>query len=205
MFTIYDEDENKFVLVEEPDASLSYTYADYVKWKFEEQVELIKGRIYKMSPAPTTLHQQVSSRLHGEMYPFFKGKSCQLFPAPFDVRLPVKNRKRDDEITTVVQPDICVICDETKLDKRGCVGAPDLMIEVLSTATQQKDKTIKWELYEEAGIKEYWIVSPIEENVAVYILNSKGKYDSPKIYSGKVVVCSQAVAGLEINLDDIFI
>ena len=204
-FTIYDKAEHRLVTVEEPDPSLTYTYSDYLKWKFEEQVELIRGKIYKMSPAPTPLHQQISMRLAGEMYPFFKGRQCQLFPAPFDVRLPVQNRKRPTEITTVVQPDLCVICDESKIDKRGCIGPPDLLVEVLSKRTENKDKTIKLELYEEAGVNEYWIVSPVKETVQVYVLNDKVKYGDSRTYDGKQTIASVAVPGLKINLTDIFL
>jgi hypothetical protein len=115
MFTIYNEEENKFQLVEEPDPSLSYTYADYLKWRFEEQVELIRGKIFKMSPAPTPRHQQISGKLFLRIGNFLEKKSCQLYSAPFDVRLPKKNKKKDSEITTVVQPDLCVFAMNRKL------------------------------------------------------------------------------------------
>jgi Uma2 family endonuclease len=204
MFTIYNEEESRFQLVEEPNSSLSYTYADYLKWKFEEQVELIRGKIFKMSPAPTTRHQQISISLSSEIYNFLKKKSCKVFTAPFDVRLPVKDKKKDDEITTVVQPDICVICDSSKIDDRGCLGAPDLIVEVLSPGNTEKEVKFKFELYEEAGVKEYWVVYPTEQNIAVFILNEKGKYDGAKIYAGKDSIKSSAVKGLVIKLDDIF-
>lgn len=204
MFTIYNEEENKFQLMEEPDPSLSYTYADYLRWKFEEQVELIRGKIFKMSPAPTPLHQQISGKLFLRIGNFLEKKSCNFFSAPFDVRLPVKNKKKDNEITTVVQPDICIICDESKIDQRGCLGAPDLVIEILSAGNTQKEVNLKFELYEEAGVKEYWIAYPAEENIAVFILNEKGKYDGAKIYAGKYGIKSTAVKGLIIKPDDIF-
>ena len=204
MFTIYNEEENKFELVEEPDPSLSYTYSDYLKWKFEEQVELIRGKISKMSPAPAPRHQQISISLASEIYNFLKRKLCKVFTAPFDVRLPVKNKKKDNEITTVVQPDICVICDETKIDSRGCLGAPDLLIEILSPGNTEKEVKLKFELYEEAGVKEYWIVYPAEENIAVFILNENGRYDGAKIYAGNDPIKSLAVKGLIIQPADIF-
>ncbi|HTM91725.1 MAG TPA: Uma2 family endonuclease [Flavisolibacter sp.] len=204
MFTIYNEEENRFQLVEEPDPSLTYTYADYLQWKFEEQVELIRGKIFKMGPAPAPRHQQISISISSEIYNFLKKKTCQVFPAPFDVRLPVKNKKKDNEITTVVQPDICVICDENKIDSRGCLGAPDLVIEILSPGNTEKEVKLKFELYEEAGVKEYWVVYPSEENVAVFILNEKGKYDDAKIYAGKDRIKSIAVKELIIKLEDVF-
>jgi Uma2 family endonuclease len=204
MFTVYNEEEHKFQLVEEPDPSLSYTYADYLQWKFEEQVELIRGKIFKMSPAPTPWHQQISIGLSSEIYNFLKKKTCKVFNAPFDVRLPEKNKKKDNEITTVVQPDICVICDETKIDGRGCLGAPDLIIEILSPGNTEKEVKFKFELYEETGVREYWVVYPAEQNIAVFILNEKAKYDGAKIYAGKDRIKSNAVKGLIIKLNDIF-
>src|SRR4051794_27582693 len=155
MYTVYDEENNDFIKVEEPDPSYSYTYADYIQWKFEERLELFRGRIYKLA-APNTKHQEVSINLSTELFVLLKGSKCKVFHAPFDVRLPVKNRKKDNEISTVVQPDICVICDETKLDERGCCGAPDLVVEILSPGNSRKEIRLKHELYEEAGVKEYW-------------------------------------------------
>lgn len=204
MFTIYNEEERKFQLVEEPDPSLSYTYADYLQWKFEEQVELIRGKIFKMSPAPAPRHQQISISLSSEIYNFLKKKSCKVFTAPFDVRLPVKNKKKDNEITSVVQPDICVICDETKIDGRGCLGAPDLIIEILSPGNTEKEVKLKFELYEEAQVREYWVAYPSEENVAVFVLNENNKYEGAKIYAGRDQIKCIAIQGLIIKLEDIF-
>ena len=204
MFTIYNEEENKFQLVEEPDPSLSYTHADYLQWKFEECVELIKGRIFKMSPAPNPKHQQVSIKLSSRIFNLLEGKNCQVYAAPFDIRLPVKNRKRDNEITTVVQPDICIVCDESKIDKHGCIGAPDLVIEILSPGNTKKELKIKFELYEEAGIKEYWIVYPVEESIAVFLLNENGKFNGAKIYAAGDRIESSTVKGLTTDVNDIF-
>lgn len=203
MFTIYKEDENKFQLVEEPDPSLSYTYADYLKWNFEERIELFRGRIFQLS-APNTRHQEVSGRLFFRLQSFLEKKPCKVFAAPFDIRLPVKNKKKDNEITTVIQPDICVICDESKLDDKGCCGAPDLIIEILSPGNSKKEVRLKFELYEEAGVNEYWVVYPSEESIAVFVLNENGKYDGAKIYAGSDRIKSTAVKGLIIKPDDIF-
>lgn len=204
MFTVYNEKEEKFQLVEEPDASLQYTYADYLQWKFEERVELIKGQIFKMSPAPNMKHQQVSGRIFGELYSFFKEKKCKLFCAPFDVRLPISNNKKDKEITTVVQPDICVVCDETKLDSRGCCGAPDLIIEILSPGNTKKEIKTKFKLYEESSVKEYWVVYPTEESIAVFVLTESKTYSGAKIYTSGDVIESSAVKGMKISVDDVF-
>ena len=203
MFTVFDEDANEFTKVEEPDPSYSYTYADYLKWKFEERLELIKGKIYKLS-APNTKHQEVSGNLFNGIYNFLKGKECKAFSAPFDVRLPVRDRKKDNEVKTVVQPDICVICDESKLDEKGCCGAPDLIIEILSPGNSRKEVRLKYELYEEAGIKEYWIVQPVEENISIFILNDDGKYNGATMYTSGDSIKSEAIPGLTIKVNDIF-
>lgn len=204
MYTVYNEEENRFELVEEPDPSLRYTYADYLKWKFEEQVELIKGRIVKMSPAPNTKHQIIAGNLFVLMKNFLKKQKCQVFIAPFDVRLPKKNKIRDSEITTVVQPDLCIVCDESKIDQKGCLGSPDLVMEVLSTGNTKKEVKLKYELYEESGVKEYWLVYPAEENIAVFILNPEGRYDGAKIYAGRDLIYSSAIKGFVVKLSEVF-
>ena len=153
--------------------------------------------------APNTDHQKVSVRLQGRIWVFLENKKCQLFSAPFDVRLPVKNKKRDDEITTVVQPDLCVICDESKLDTRGCCGAPDVVVEILSPGNSQKEVQDKFELYEEAGVYEYWIVNPIIEHIIIYTLQN-GKYIGSKPYAAGEKISSQVLPGLKIEVKDIF-
>ncbi len=201
--TIYNIDDDSYSKVEEPDSSFTYTYADYLQWKFEERLELFRGKIFKLS-APNTRHQDISGNLFVPISLFLKKKSCKVFAAPFDVRLPVKNKKKDDEVTTVVQPDICVICDETKLDSRGCCGAPDIVVEILSPGNSKKEIRLKHELYEEAGVKEYWIVNPVEENIVVFILNEEGKLSGLKMYASGDTIESIAVPGLNINLTEIF-
>lgn len=157
MYRIEEHDVTD-ILVEEPSAELNYTYADYLKWKISERVELFRGQILKLA-APNTSHQTISGNLHFQLKTFLQNKSCRVFSAPFDVRLPIQNRKKDNEVTTVVQPDLCVICDPEKLDARGCCGAPDLVIEILSPGNSTTEVQIKFEVYEEAGVKEYWLVN----------------------------------------------
>lgn len=153
------------------DLDKTYSYADYLTWIFQEKLELIKGKIFQMSPAPSRFHQQVSGNLHGIMWTAFKNHSCNLYAAPFDVRLLDKKKSTlDKDIFTVVQPDLCVICDENKLDDRGCIGAPDLIIEILSPGNSSKEMKYKFDLYEEAGVQEYWIVNPENRTLFVYIL-----------------------------------
>ena len=147
-----------------------YTYAEYLLWQFEERVELLKGKLFKMS-APSPAHQVVQSNLNIEFGLYFRNQKCQIYPAPFDVRLPAKG-ETGDAIHTVVQPDLCVVCDRTKIDSRGCIGAPDLVIEIISPGNSKKELKQKFKLYEEAGVREYWVIHPSEEYVIVNVLEN---------------------------------
>src|SRR4051812_44591789 len=128
------------------DINKVYCYADYLKWNFEERVELIKGKLYRMSPAPGSYHQTISIDISSQLWNFLKGKKCRVYAAPFDVRLP-KNSIDDKEIFTVVQPDISVVCDLTKIDGKGCIGAPDIVVEILSPSNNEKELNNKYEIY----------------------------------------------------------
>ena len=157
--------------INELDFDKTYSYADYLTWRFQERLEIFKGKLFKMSPAPNTSHQKVASNLHGILWNKFRDHSCSLFSAPFDVRLLDKKKSTNDsEIFTVVQPDLCVICDESKLDQRGAIGAPDLVIEILSPGNSKKELKYKYDLYEEAGVLEYWIVNPVDKTFLIYVL-----------------------------------
>ena len=192
--------------IEEPDLSGTYSYSDYLTWQWTEMAELIHGKIFKMSPAPGSKHQKVGGNLFGLLWNHLRGKNCQVFMAPFDVRLPISSKQKSDkEIITVVQPDLCVVCDPAKIDERGCLGAPDWIIEILSPHTSSKDLREKFEVYEEAGVGEYWVVHPQEQTVLVYVLNAKGKYEGMLT----PYVCTDHVApvilpGLVINLLEVF-
>lgn len=192
--------------IEEPDLSGSYTYAEYLTWQWTEMAELIRGKIYKMSPAPSSTHQKVLGGLFLQIGNFLKGRKCQLFVAPFDVRLPSPKKGREDrDIITVVQPDLCVICDPAKIDERGCLGAPDWIIEILSPHTSKKDLREKFDVYEEAGVKEYWVVYPQEQTVLVYFLGPDGKYSGLlKPYVQTDLVTSHVLPELTMNLAEVF-
>jgi len=191
--------------IDDLDFSKTYTYADYYSWKFEERLELIKGKIFKMSPAPGGNHQIISFNISGELYNFLKNKSCKAFPAPFDVRL-VRDEKNDKKVKTVVQPDVCVICDLSKIaDQRSCLGAPDIIVEILSPGNNAKELKIKYELYEEFGVKEYWVVYPDERCIVRYLLNNEGKF----ISEGRALtfgdkITTPILPGFELALDDVF-
>jgi Uma2 family endonuclease len=185
------------------DKNGSYTYADYLTWQFTEMVELIKGKIYQMSPAPLRLHQQVVTHISGLFFLYFKNHQCKYYVAPFDVRL-IKNKATDNEITTVVQPDFCVICDPTKLDDRGCIGSPDLIVEVLSNSTAKKDFNEKYNLYQENKVKEYWIINPDAKVLHHFFLNEEGIYIEKNIYSNSDVFNAYIFPELIIDLKEIF-
>lgn len=187
--------------IEQLDLNGTYSYADYLLWKFKERVELFKGKILKMSPAPSRKHQDVSMSLTREFIPLFKDKKCKMYVAPFDVRLP-KHTTDDSEVFTVVQPDLCIICDPNKLDDRGCIGAPDLVVEILSPGNSKREMKSKYELYEEAGVKEYWIIDPNTETILIYILEN-GEYRGLKPVSDDYAI-SHIFPNIKIHTNDIF-
>jgi len=158
-----------------------FTYKEYCSWPEDERWELIDGVAYDMSPAPSRKHQEISGELCFQIQSILRKQKCKVYSAPFDVVLPQYPIENDDESDTVVQPDISVICDQTKLTEKGCLGAPDLIIEILSPSTSKKDLNEKFRLYEKQGVKEYWIVDPGNKYINVFHLivdkNEVGKYD----------------------------
>jgi Uma2 family endonuclease len=185
------------------DLSKTYSYADYLQWTFEDRLELIKGKIFKMTPAPAAVHQRLSWRIAGELYNDLKSKPCQAYPAPFDVRLPRKGENEDKKIFTVVQPDICIICDASKVDARGCTGAPDIVLEILSPGNNQKELRNKYEVYEESGVKEYWIISPQDESFLKYTLVD-GHYQASRLMTIGDIITTPILPGFELSLETIF-
>jgi len=184
------------------DINKTYTYADYLKWTFDERLELIKGKIFKMSPALGSVHQRLSFRLTLWIGNYLEGKPCELFSAPFDVRL-VRRSVDDKDIITVVQPDICVICDPKKVDAKGCIGAPDIVVEILSPGNNKTELQNKYEVYEEAGVLEYWIIHPAEKTFSKYILTD-GHFQPSRILTIGDEVTTPILPGLVISLDDLF-
>ncbi|MBC8182425.1 Uma2 family endonuclease [candidate division KSB1 bacterium] len=180
-----------------------FTYGDYITWPDEERWEVIDGDAYDMSPAPSRRHQQISRELGTQIKVFLDDKPCELYYAPFDVRLPEANQI-DEEIRTIVQPDIVVICDEKKLDDKGARGAPDLIIEILSPSTSAKDMKIKLPLYERHGVKEYWIVHPTDNTVMVFKLDKRKTYGKPDVYTEEDKIKTPILEGLEVDLELVF-
>ena len=186
------------------DLNGSYTYADYLLWQFSERLELIKGKIFKMSPAPSSSHQRISMKLTRELDRYFYGLNCEIFAAPFDVRLiNFKKSTSDNQIITVVQPDLSIICDSSKIDEKGCLGAPNLIVEILSNGNSNTDLKIKFDLYEENGVKEYWIVNPTDKTVLIYTL-LEGKYIGSRPFTTDTVIQSPTFSDLKVEVNKIF-
>lgn len=182
---------------------LKYTYADYLNWDDGERREIIDGEVYNMSPAPRRIHQKISGNLFRKIGNYLDGKTCQAYTAPFDVRLPLTKDNSDIKIDTVVQPDIVVVCDQSKLDDWGCIGVPDLVIEIISESTANKDLKIKFNLYEKVGVKEYWIVFPDEKIIQIYKLVNN-EYGKPEVYDLDDKVTVGLFTDLVIDLKEVF-
>ena len=179
-----------------------FTYGDYLNWPDEERWELIDGVAYNMSPAPLRRHQKIVGELYRQISTYLLDKSYQVYVDPFDVRLPEAD-EADEEIESVVQPDIVVVCDINKLDDRGCKGSPDIVIEILSPHTAKKDFVTKYHLYERHKVKQYWIFDPETEGVVVFKLKDY-KYGKPEEYKKEDTIRVDIFPGLEIDLSTIF-
>ncbi len=186
------------------DLNKRYTFADYLTWFDDKRRELFEGFIKLMSPAPTRNHQEISRDIFLEIEYFLKKKKCKVYHAPFDVRFPNDNEKTDDKIFTVLQPDICIICDLSKLDEKGCIGAPDFIAEIVSPSSLKNDLKDKFEIYEKSGVREYWIIRPDEKTVTVFI-NNNLKYEFVKTYTQEDKASVNIFNGeLIIDLEDVF-
>jgi Uma2 family endonuclease len=181
----------------------SFTYRQYRTWPDEERWELIDGKAWAMSPSSVTRHQDLSGKLFLDIGIFIKGKPCKVYNAPFDVLFP-KGEESDDEIITVVQPDIVVICDKSKITKRGGRGAPDWVIEILSPRTAKKDFETKYRLYESHGVREYWIVDPYTAVIHAWRLGQDGKFGEEKFYEDGEAAPSEVLQGLVIDTELLF-
>ena len=180
-----------------------FNYSDYLTWLDDKRWEIIEGVVYDMSPAPSTEHQRISFELSGMLYDFLKGKQCQAFAAPFDVRFVEDKNDADEVIENVVQPDIVVICEKSNIDKLGCLGSPDIVIEILSPATAYKDQTEKLALYERHAVKEYWIFNPDAKYVLAYCFEG-AKYGKPEYLTESDTLKSTVLEGLKIDLSEIW-
>ncbi len=204
--TIVNDDFSESI-VKEPESEYGFTYADYLSWTFKERVELIKGKIFKMSPAPLITHQKIVANINNYFARKVDGFPCNVLFSPVDVKLigkPFRRKVKDDEIFTVVQPDLIVVCDEEKLqDPRSINGAPEMVVEVLSPGNTKTETKHKFKLYEENGVLEYWVVHPPYKYVEVFILKNN-LFGSATIYEmGDIINCS-VLKGITIPVIEIF-
>ena len=180
-----------------------YTFADVLARNDGERAEIIDGEVFLMAPAPSRGHQEISGEVFRQLANYLEGKRCKVYHAPFDVRLFEKDGDALEDVDTVVEPDIVVVCDHSKLDDRGCKGAPDMVVEILSPSTQRHDRLVKLGLYQRAGVREYWIVSPDDQTVQVLTL-SNGLLLPHEVYSRKDVAKVNALDGCFIELSKVF-
>lgn len=182
-----------------------FIYADYRDWPRDERWELIDGVAWDMSPAPGRTHQLVAGRLYGAFGAATVGTPCTYYPAPFDVFLPADPYMPLDDIGTIVQPDLVLVCSPERVTERGCIGPPDLVVEILSPYTLMKDVDTKRRVYERAGVREYWLVDPGNRGVLVYRLQDNSAYpDQPRIYQWDGIMETPILPALRIDLSELF-
>ena len=180
----------------------SYTYADMLLWDDSTRYELYDGEPVALA-SPSTTHQQISGELFRQIANNLVGKRCQVFSAPLDVCLFEKQGDQPQDVTTVVQPDLMVVCDPKRIDRNGIHGAPDLVIEILSDSSRRNDRLVKFHLYEKAMVPEYWIVDPSNHTVMVHLLQ-EGFYGSPEVYLPGANISVSVLDDCSINLNRVF-
>ncbi len=184
-----------------PKPDHKYSYADYLTWDEQERWEILDGIPY-MQAAPSRVHQEILVEILNQIANYLKGKPCRVYPAPFCVRL--DSEKNDYDIKNVVEPDITIVCDSSKLDEKGCKGSPDMIVEILSPSTAKNDRFFKFNKYEKAGVKEYWVVEPDQKLVSVFLLQSSGLYGRPEMYTEQYKIKVSIFPDLEIDLKPVF-
>ena len=180
-----------------------YTFADVLTRDEDDRIEIIHGEAFMMAPPPR-IHQKVSVAIISQLYNFLEGKKCEVYPAPFGVRLFEQEGDRPEDVDTLVEPDISVVCDKSKLDHHGCKGAPDLVVEILSPSTQRHDRLVKLRLYQRAGVREYWIVDPDARTVQVMLRDDDGNLQLHEIYSHRDIAKVNVLEGCFIELAKVF-
>lgn len=186
----------------QPQKDAKYTYAEYLQWDGPERIELHNGTPVMMSP-PSRLHQKIAGEIFRQIANYLEGKPCEVYPAPFAVRLFENAGDTPEQISTVYEPDITIVCDRSKLDDRGCKGAPDMVIEVLSPSTARNDRLVKLNQYQRAGVREYWIVSPEERNAQVYVLEN-GLFHLNEVYTDAMIGKVSCMDGCFVELSKVF-
>ncbi len=185
-----------------PAEKARYTFADVLTWDENERAEIIDGEAVMMAP-PSRIHQEILTEITRQLANFLEGKRCKVYPAPFAVRLFEKDGDSPDDVDTMVEPDISIVCDRDKLDKHGCKGAPDMVVEILSPSTQRHDRLVKLDLYQRAGVREYWIVNPEDQTVQVFTL-SNGLLLPHEVYDRGSVAKVNVLDGCFIELSKVF-
>ena len=180
-----------------------FTFADVLAWDEGERIEIINGEAFMMA-TPSSRHQEVSGELFRQLANFLEGKQCKVYPAPFGVRLFEQAGDRPEDVDTMVEPDISVVCDRSKIDRHGCKGAPDLIIEILSPSTRRHDRLVKLGLYQRAGVREYWIVDPENRSVMVFLPDRNGSFRLHEDYGREDVAKVSALDGCFIELNKVF-
>lgn len=183
-------------------AEKRYTYADLLDWDSPVRYELYDGQPVALA-SPSDVHQEVSGELFVQLHACLRGKRCKVYSAPFDVRPFEGQEDSPEDVDTVVQPDLLVVCDPKKVDRRGVHGAPDLVVEILSESSRRSDRWTKFRLYQRAGVREYWIVDPEMQVVSVHVLE-EGAYPSPTVYGADMVLPASVLEGCEIDLKTVF-
>lgn len=180
-----------------------YTFADVLTWDESERAEIIDGEVVMMAPPPSSTHQEISMELSSQLHTYLKGKKCKVYAAPFAVRLFEMDGDNPEDIDTMVEPDISIVCDPGKIDKHGCKGAPDMVVEILSPSTQRHDRFTKFSLYQRAGVREYWIVDPDSKTVQSFILED-GHYSVKEFGTAGDKMTVNVLEGCIIDLSELF-
>ncbi len=180
-----------------------YSLADCLIWDENELIEIIDGEAFMMA-TPSRIHQKISGELFRQLANYLEGKKCEVYSAPFGVRLFEQDGDRPEDVDTVVEPDISVVCDRSKLDKLGCKGAPDLIVEILSPSSLRHDRLVKLNLYQRAGVREYWIVDPENRSVMVFLPDRNGSFRLHEDYGREDVAKVSALDGCFIELNKVF-
>ena len=186
----------------EPAKKILLNYADYLADESDERYELLDGEIV-MQAAPSPVHQEISMELSRQLANFLEGKKCRVYPAPFDVRLFEEEGDSPENVYTVFQPDISVICDRSRVDTHGCKGAPDMVIEILSPSTIRNDWLVKLNQYQKAKVQEYWIVDPQNQLIHVFLLKD-GQLRPHEVYDKTKIAKVSVLEGCFLELSKVF-
>ena len=186
-----------------PAVSFRNTFADCLTWEENDRVEIIDGEVFMMAP-PSSVHQEIAAELTRQFGNYLEGKQCKVYPAPFGVRLFEQDGETPEDVDTVVEPDLSVVCDRSKIDKHGCKGAPDLIIEILSPSSLRHDRFVKLGLYQRAGVREYWIVDPEYKSVQVFTQDKTSSLRIAEEYGREDVARVNVLEGCFIDLGKVF-